>query len=204
MADVVNAPRETTGKMSLSADLGDESSVALQPPALPMVGGLAERGPSPGSPRESDTTSFVTQLQAAVAFSEPVAPEVTARLSAARTEDGSRMTIELDPAELGPVEVALRLDDSGSAAATFVAERSETLQLLQRDTRALVDLLSGAGFTLDPAKLEFQLRDGQQEPQQQRQQGFGGEPARPGRDDQPLSNNSASVALGRGLLDLRV
>lgn len=201
VADVVNAPRETTGKMSLPADLGNESSVALQPPALTTAGSLTERG---SSPRESGATSFMTQLQAAAAFSEPAAPQVTARLSAARTEEGSRMTIELDPAELGPVEVALRLDDSGNAAATFVAERSETLQLLQRDTRALVDLLSGAGFTLDPGKLEFQLRDGQQEPQQQRQQGFGGEPARPGRDDQPTGNNSASIALGRGLLDLRV
>lgn len=200
VTDVVNAPRETTGKMSLPADSSNESSVALQPPALATAGSLTERG---SSPRESGATSFVTQLQAAVAFSEPAAPQVTARLSAARTEDGSRMTIELDPAELGPVEVALRLDDSGNAAATFVAERSETLQLLQRDTRALVDLLSGAGFTLDPGKLEFQLRDGQQE-SQQRQQGFGGEPARPGRNDQPAGNNPASVALGRGLLDLRV
>ena len=62
---------------------------------------------------------------------------VTARLRWSSGIDGSRVRIDLEPADLGRVEVALRLDDSGAAAASFTVDRPETLQLLQRDARVV-------------------------------------------------------------------
>ena len=46
---------------------------------------------------------------------------VTARLVMVDGIDGSRVRIDLEPADLGRVEVALRLDDSGTAAASFTS-----------------------------------------------------------------------------------
>lgn len=140
-----------------------------------------------------------------IAFAGQPDRPVTARLLAQRDGDGSRMTIELDPAELGSVEVALQLDDRGTAAATFVVERAETLQLLQRDTRTLLDLLAGAGFKLDPGDVGFQLRDGQQQ-DARRQPGaaYVPESDRQGGPSRMSGALQPTLTSGRGLLDLRV
>jgi flagellar hook-length control protein FliK len=148
--------------------------------------------------------SFATQLQGLQAFAQPV-PHVTARLTDRREDDGSRLTIELDPVELGSVEVAVRLDDRGVATATFVVERPETLQLLQRDSRALVDALANAGFTLDQTNLGFQLRDGQeQQPRHQNGDDRSPSPDQPRQESRDAAPAAQRPSPGRGLLDLRV
>ena len=74
-------------------------------------------------------------------------------------EGSSRVRIELEPADLGRVEVDLQLDDAGTASASFTVDRPETLQLLQRDARVVNEMLSAAGFTVDQGGLDFTLRD---------------------------------------------
>ena len=113
------------------------------------------------------------------------------------------MRIDLEPADLGRVEVALRLDDAGAAAASFTVDRPETLQLLQRDARVVNEMLNAAGFTVDQGGLDFTLRDpGGRDGGEGQQQ-----PAR-GRADAGFPDDGASGEPGplhrRGLLDLRV
>ena len=143
----------------------------------------------------------------ALATPDPQGRQVTARLMVAEGGDGRRLRIELSPAELGRVEVSLRLDDRGNAAALFTVDRPETLQLLQRDARAVTELLATAGFSVDQGSLGFLLRDGAGDmgrPGQQAQPGPGSRP-RPGLraadGDHPLPPAAWS---SRGLLDLRV
>ena len=133
---------------------------------------------------------------------------MTARLTVGDGGDGRRLRIELSPADLGRVEVSLRLDDQGNAAALFTVDRPETLQLLQRDARAVTELLATAGFSVDQGGLGFLLRDGAEDmgrPGQQPQAGPGPRP-RPGpgaaEGDHPPP--PATAWSSRGLLDLRV
>ena len=84
---------------------------------------------------------------------------MVARLVLSDTDGGSNVRIELEPAELGPVEVKLSLDETGAATATFTVERPETLLLLQRDARTVAELLGAAGFSLAANALGFALRD---------------------------------------------
>lgn len=84
---------------------------------------------------------------------------VSARLVRGEAGDSSSLRIDLEPADLGRVEVSLRLDDDGVASATFTVDRPETLQLLQRDARTVGDLLGSAGFTVSQGGLGFTLRD---------------------------------------------
>ena len=84
---------------------------------------------------------------------------VSARLVLSEAGDSSSLRIDLEPADLGRVEVSLRLDDDGVASATFTVDRPETLQLLQRDARTVGDLLGSAGFTVPQGGLGFTLRD---------------------------------------------
>jgi hypothetical protein len=128
---------------------------------------------------------------------------VTVRLVVIGDIDGSRVRIDLEPADLGRVEVALRLDDSGVAAARFTVDRPETLQLLQRDARVLNELLSAAGFTVDQGGLDFSLRDSGG-----RGGGEGRQPARSGNAETgsgvgPVTAEPAP-SYRRGLLDLQV
>ena len=129
--------------------------------------------------------------------------QVTARLAIGAAGGASSVRIELEPADLGRVEVALHLGDAGTAAASFTVDRPETLQLLQRDARTVTDMLAAAGFTVDSGSLGFSLRDG------------GGDAGHPGS---PQTGRGASgearsasevnppphVMLQRGLLDLQV
>lgn len=58
------------------------------------------------------------------------------------------LTVTLDPAELGRVEVAIERS-GGEARISLSAERPETLMLLQRDRAELERALSAAGFSGD-------------------------------------------------------
>ena len=126
---------------------------------------------------------------------------VTARLELVEDGAGSRVRIDLEPADLGRVEVALRFDEAGTAAATFTVDRPETLQLLQRDARTVNEMLSAAGFTVDQGGLDFTLRDS----------GGGGSERRPGTPGRQGQGSGAGHEPGppapryrRGLVDLRV
>lgn len=154
--------------------------------------------------RPGELPGFVPQLRATATFTG--AEHVTARLFAHQAEEGgSRLTIELDPVELGSIEVSLQRDERGTASATFTVERPETLQLLQRDTRTLVDLLAGAGFSVDSGSLGFELRQEQQEARQQHQPAAHHHAQRGRADGEGRPGTGpAPPPLSRGLLDLRV
>jgi flagellar hook-length control protein FliK len=128
---------------------------------------------------------------------------VTARLELIEDAAGRQVRIDLEPADLGRVEIALRLDEAGTAAATFTVDRPETLQLLQRDARAVNEMLSAAGFTVDQGGLDFTLRDSGGR--------TGGGERRSGPAGRQDHGSGAEGATGqptlrqrRGLLDLRV
>ncbi len=83
-----------------------------------------------------------------------VAFEVVRQFEAGNT----RFQIRLDPAELGRIDVRLELDKSGAVSARMTVERPETLDLLQRDQRALQQALQQAGLDGQKTNLEFSLR----------------------------------------------
>lgn len=78
---------------------------------------------------------------------------------AAKSQAGAKQfDISLDPPELGRVEVRLTVDNAGKAQAHLVAERPETLQLLQRDSATLSRALKESGIQLGDNGLQFSLK----------------------------------------------
>jgi Meckel syndrome type 1 protein len=71
----------------------------------------------------------------------------------------SSLTLTLDPAELGRVEVAIERSQ-GEAAIRVTAERPETLALLQRDSRELERALADIGLGDRAPTLSFGLGQG--------------------------------------------
>ncbi len=78
---------------------------------------------------------------------------------AAKSQAGAKQfDISLEPAELGRVEVRLTVDNAGNAQAHLVAERPETLQMLQRDSATLSHALKESGVQLGDNGLQFSLK----------------------------------------------
>lgn len=74
------------------------------------------------------------------------------------SEGNTRFQIRLDPPELGRIEVKLDIDASGRVNARLTVEKAETLDLMQRDQRALERALQQAGLDGNKTNLEFSLR----------------------------------------------
>ena len=79
-------------------------------------------------------------------------------------DDGdTRIRIQLQPRELGRIEIRLEVSESGKVTALISAERSDTLDLLMRDSRGLEKALQNAGLDVDANSLAFDLDDGEDE-----------------------------------------
>ena len=100
---------------------------------------------APGSPMPAARAAF-----------EQIAVNIQ-RAAAAGTD---RIQIRLQPPELGRVNVRLEVNRDQRLRAVILAEKPETLDLLQRDVRQLQRALQMAGLQADTASLEFGLRGG--------------------------------------------
>jgi flagellar hook-length control protein FliK len=81
------------------------------------------------------------------------------------------MTLQLEPADLGRMNVKLSFTKDGTVKAHMTVDKPETLALLQRDASHLQRALQQSGLTTDENSLSFDLS--QQSPQQNLQ-GFSG------------------------------
>ncbi len=79
-------------------------------------------------------------------------------IARAAATGSDQISIKLKPAALGQVEVKFELTHDGRVTAVITAERPDTLDLLQRDSRALERALQEAGLKTDSNSLQFNLR----------------------------------------------
>jgi hypothetical protein len=79
---------------------------------------------------------------------------VALQITKALDQDRTEIRIRLDPPELGDVDIHLQFRDL-RLTATVSAERSDTLDLLQRDARTLTRALREAGVELADSDLSF-------------------------------------------------
>jgi flagellar hook-length control protein FliK len=93
----------------------------------------------------------------------PVMEQVSFHIKTALTDGSSKIRIQLDPAELGKLEIKLHVTADGKTGMIVTADNKETLAMLQRDSRGLEQALIDAGLKPDSNSLSFNLRGGQQE-----------------------------------------
>jgi hypothetical protein len=145
-------PADTAG--SASPTSAADHKITLRPaeaaadPAQPMAtdgATLDQVGPTGTPPTVPTTTSVAAAHQAPVASpAEQVAP---ALLTLAKTADGSQqMTVRLQPAGLGMVQVRIAQAASGTTQIEITADNPATLLALQRDQPQLHHTLDDAGI----------------------------------------------------------
>lgn len=74
-----------------------------------------------------------------------------------RGEGAHRLTLRLDPVELGPVEIVIDRSKDGPATISLTAARPETLLRLVRDHEQLSRALDQAGLTAEGRSVTFHL-----------------------------------------------
>ncbi len=127
-------------------------------------------------------------------------PQIAFELARQALDGNTRFQIRLDPPELGRIDVRLDIDSTGRVNARLTVDRAETLDLMQRDQRALEKALQQAGLDSNKTNLEFSLKQnpfsGGQQGKEQADNPFS-MPSAPGEDAEELP---PTVNLYRGAL----
>ncbi|NBX03574.1 MAG: flagellar hook-length control protein FliK [Alphaproteobacteria bacterium] len=90
----------------------------------------------------------------------PVLDQVVFNIKKATADGSSKISIQLDPMELGKLEIKLHVGGDGKTAVVVTADNKNTLDLLQRDAQGLMRALNDAGLQADSGSLSFNLRGG--------------------------------------------
>lgn len=72
------------------------------------------------------------------------------------------LSVQLDPPELGRMQVQLSMEKDGVMKVHLTTERQETLSLFQRDAHALKSMLDSAGIQVDNSSLSFDMASSDQ------------------------------------------
>ena len=102
-------------------------------------------------------TSLVTN--SALATAAHPAMQVIATTIMASSEDGDDkdITVKLDPAELGKVQVQMKIGKDNTATAHILVEKPETYIMMQRDQHVLQRALANTGLDVNGNSLSFEL-----------------------------------------------
>jgi len=88
----------------------------------------------------------------------PVADQIATHIGKAIKDEVKAINVQLNPEELGRVDIRLEFGQDGRVSAHIVADNQQALDLLQRDQRALERSLADAGLKTDNSSLNFSLR----------------------------------------------
>lgn len=101
--------------------------------------------------------AHMTSMTAQAGQAHPATSMVAAHMTKAARNGDAQITLQLDPPELGRVEVRLEFGSDKSVKANLVVEKPETYMMLQRDNAALEKALQNAGLDTDSGSLNYEM-----------------------------------------------
>jgi len=143
---------------AVSAVARQDSGDAAAAPGLisgvqPSAAAIAP-SPSPAAPAAATHQPSVTAQPGRIGHEMGV--EIARRVTAG----GHELTVRMNPADMGRIEVRMAFDDGGTLRASVAAERPAALDLLRRDSADLHRALSDAGVRADAQSFRFDTRGG--------------------------------------------
>lgn len=91
----------------------------------------------------------------------PLAEQITVNIKHAVHDQNDRIRIQLSPHDLGSVDITLTIKGDEITHIRVLAEKAETLDMLQRDSRFLERSLQESGLKADSGGLQFGLKGDQ-------------------------------------------
>lgn len=116
--------------------------------------------------------------------------QVSVQIAKAAGDGTDKISIRLNPASLGRIEVQLEMTQDGRMTANIMADNKDTFDMLQKDSRELAKALQEAGFDTKNSDLNFGLRGDNAANQGQRDHATSTRTAQPNLDliEQPLDD----------------
>ncbi len=191
---------QTTGQPAPAGAAQRTEGVANQSTNLPgaVTAGLGQAAArSPG----------MLPAQARPATAQPVpVDQVAVHIRKAVGAGEDRIRIRLHPAELGQIDVKLKLGADGLVKAIVWVEKPETFDLLQKDARSLERALQEAGLKTDSGSLSFHLRgeNHQGTGEHGNEPEFGQLAAEPEHQTDALTENAPPQVMSDYAIDIRV
>ena len=208
-----NLPQPANFQATLAASNSSGAASATQP--VHTLGGESLTSTAAATGQAGSTTGragLAAQTPARPNLPTPPSEQVAVQIQRAVGQGADRISIQLNPEELGRIEVKLEMKD-GRMTAMISADRQETLDMLQRDARGLIQTLQNAGLQTDQGSLSFNLRGGDAQAQNQQPGQGGNTPWSPFGDDGAEARPAAPAftppqdlarAGADGRLDVRV
>ncbi|MFN4276807.1 MAG: flagellar hook-length control protein FliK [Ferrovibrio sp.] len=165
----------------------------------------------PQAVQHATTQTLARQLGAHIPAGEQVAVQIRKGVA----EGADKISIKLDPGNLGKVEVKLEVGHDGKLLAVIAADKPETLAMLQRDSQQLEQSLRDVGLKTDANSLSFSLREQGQNADGRDGQGNTGRQRGRGHEEYvetghvvdaaaQAASNAQRAAAARGGLDIRI
>ncbi|MBB5713700.1 flagellar hook-length control protein FliK [Sphingomonas aerophila] len=134
---------------------------AVPPTALPPAVRIGTDAASPLATAPAAAHAVKPQeMPSVTAQSGRIGHEMGVHIARRVIDGSSELTVRLNPAEMGRVEVRIAFDDAGTLRATVAAERPAALDLLRRDSADLGRALNDAGVRADGQSFRFDTRAG--------------------------------------------
>lgn len=141
----------------------------------------------------------------------PIHDQVALSIQRSLRDGGGSITLQLSPTELGRIHLKLNIDEENNVQASVMVERPATLDLLQRDMKALERALQEAGLKAGPGDLSFSLQGGDPETFARdfgsgngSGSGGSGRANDEGAEELTASAAAAVIATGDGWVDVQV
>ena len=136
---------------------------AVQPASQPHA---QQTSPAPAPPEPSPAAHAASPAPASAAAYPQVIPRVAATvvvLHGPSVPQGAtrQVVIQLEPADLGRVEIRIERTETGPATVDLAVERPETLRLLLEDRPMLEQALDRAGLLTEGRVVAIRLADDQ-------------------------------------------
>ncbi len=154
-------PDTAVPKVAFLGDLFLPTSFLSGSASQPILGDILGLDIQTGTPFTQTTqAAHLTTSTQHASQTHPGTSTVTAQISrAAQTGDTRSITLQLDPADLGRLEVRLEFGPEQTVKAYLVVEKQETLQMLQRDMAALERALQDAGLETGADSLNYEMAE---------------------------------------------
>ena len=145
---------------------------------------------SPASVDTLNTQNFTNYLTSARNLPSPLTQMVNMQLQRGLNARIESMTLQLEPAELGRLDIKLKFGKDGSIKAHMIVDKPETLAMLQKDSYHLEKVLQQTGLNADENSLSFDLR---QQSNQPSLEGYDGDNNRGDADEFAAHMNGTSA-----------
>jgi hypothetical protein len=141
-----------------------------------------------GNTVQPPTVSQTLQLVSTPGYinQKPVTEQVHVAVRKAASDGLENITVQLDPIDLGRVEVNIQTNRDGLTSISFIVDKPETFDHLSRDARSLERALQESGVKTDTGSMQFNLR---QQPQLHSDAGGSGH-----RGQQPNADDTSTLS----------